>query len=372
MLSLDKFLSLFHAKTQMTFKQFLKHYKVRINTKVVPLEDYISRKKMDINNIKLIYENIQNRDLYLTRFYNTSLKVPDTMEITQPPMPRREMNNNQNVVYKNIIRNLFYKEILQLTQSGIANNPTYMNVLFDLYLHGIIDYKLLTPSALHYIENGRMGSVFSSFYFRASILNPYLIYSLNSRIFRAKRIFTPTLGWGSYFYGFSQSDISHYVGVDVIPSVCKGVEKFARHYPQIQSTIICKPSESLLNAKNMVKYNGFFDLVFFSPPYYKLELYPGAEQSTTNYSSYSDWLTNYWDKTIQLCFQVLEPGGKLCYIISDYGSEGIGGSYSLIKDMNSITKRYFIYKESLPMYNKNVHVTSHRETNEKIFIFQKK
>ena len=371
MLSLDTFLSLFHSKKKLSFSQFLKHYKVRINTKIIPLEEYISKKQIDYEDVKLLFDKIQLRDAYLTRFYNTSLKIPDITDITEPPMKRREMNNNKNVVYKNVIRNMFYKEILQLTSSGIANNPTYMNVLFDLYNNGIIDYKLLTPSALHYIRNGRIGSVFSSYYFRASILNPYLVYSLNARIFHAKRIFTPTLGWGSYFYGFSQSDITHYVGIDVIPSVCKGVQEFCNMFPHIKSNIICKPSESLLGNRSMTKYQGFFDLVFFSPPYYKLELYPGNDQSTTNYSSYSEWLSEYWDKTIQLCYQLLEPSGKLCYIISDYGSEGIGETYPLIRDMNSISRRYFTYKESLPMYNKNVHVTSHRETNEKIFIFQK-
>jgi len=371
MLSLDTFLFLFHTKKKLTFSQFLKHYKVRINAKIVGLEEYISKKQIAKEDIRLLYNHIQDRETYLTRFYNTSLKIPDNLEIAEPPMKRREMNNNKNVGYKNVIRNLFYKEILQLTSSGIANNPTYMNVLFDLYSGGVIDYKLLTPSALHYIRNGRIGSVFSSYYFRASILNPYLIYSLNTQIFRAKRIFTPTLGWGSYFYGFSQSNITHYVGVDVIPSVCKGVREFSEGFPHIKSEFICKPSESLLGDPAMAKYRGFFDLVFFSPPYYKLELYPGKQQSTTNYSTYSEWLAEYWTKTIQLCYQLLEPSGKLCYIISDYGSEGMGESYSLIRDMNSISRRFFTYKESLPMYNKNVHVTMHRETSEKIFIFQK-
>jgi hypothetical protein len=73
---------------------------------------------------------------------------------------------------------MHYKGILQDTKSGIEGVPTYIDVLKDLYLHSIIDYKLLTPSALHYIRQGRIGSVFSSYYFRASILNPYLIYSL--------------------------------------------------------------------------------------------------------------------------------------------------------------------------------------------------
>ena len=76
-------------------------------------------------------------------------------------------------------RNMHYKDILQNTTSDFANNPSYLDVIEDLYIHNIIDYKLLTPSALHYMREGRLGSNYSSFYFRASIMNPYLVYSLN-------------------------------------------------------------------------------------------------------------------------------------------------------------------------------------------------
>ena len=83
-----------------------------------------------------------------------------------------------------MIRNIHYEDILKNTYSGIENNPTFMKVLYDLYINRIIDYKILTPSAIHYIMDGRIGSVFSSFYFRASIMNPYLVYSLNKSLLK--------------------------------------------------------------------------------------------------------------------------------------------------------------------------------------------
>jgi hypothetical protein len=39
--------------------------------------------------------------------------------------------------------------------------------------------------------------------------------------------------------------------------------------------------------------------------------------------------------------------------------------------MNTITKKYFKLKSQQPMYNKDVHVTNHKETAEKIMIFVK-
>jgi hypothetical protein len=112
--------------------------------------------------------------------------------------------------------------------------------------------------------------------------------------------------------------------------------------------------------------------VFFSPPYFRLELYSGGKQSTTRYKSYDEWLSEYWRKTIELCHHVLVPGGKICYILSGYGSENTNGTYNLIQDMNNITKDVFgCSPRTLNMYNKDVHVTKHRETDEKIIIFKK-
>jgi hypothetical protein len=45
---------------------------------------------------------------------------------------------------------------------------------------------------------------------------------------------------------------------------------------------------------------------------------------------------------------------------------------NLLDDMNAITKKYFTFKGKQPMYNKNVNVTTHRETEEQIMLFVKK
>ena len=347
-LSLNEFLSLFQAPIHS-----YKDAKVRVGDHLVDLKS----RKIPIADIRLLYENILKRNEYLTRFYNLSL-LPQPLSMKEP---MKIMNNNEETKYKNIIRNIYYQEILQNTKSGIENNPTYMDVLYDLYVNNIIDYKILTPSARFYMKEGRLGSVFSSYYFRASILNPYLVYSLNKTILHGNRVFTPTLGWSSYCYGFLESGVTEYVGTDVIPKVCKKTKEFAKYYNR-QVEIFCSPSEKL-PISFINKYKNHFDVIFFSPPYYRLELYEGTNQSTTKYSSYEEWLEKYWEKTIEICKKVMVQGGKLCYIISDYEN------HNLIRDMNKITKKYFTLKKTMNMYNKNIDVTTHRETNEKIFIF---
>jgi len=357
-----------------TYKEFTQIAQVQTSAGLIPLKQYTKARKIPPTDIRELYQHIINRNEYLARFYEKSLKPVIPLTITESPMPISNMNNNSQVKYKNIIRNLYFVDILQNTQSGLENLPSFLNVLEDLYIHYIIDYKILTPSARHYIREGRIGSVFSSLFFRASIMNPYLVYSLNHRLLKGERIFTPTLGWTSYCYGFLECPyVTHYVGVDVIPKVCKTTTEFAnKFYSQKYTDIYCQPSESLLtNHSFMKKYAQWFDVVFFSPPYYRLELYSGQNQSTKQYKTYNDWLNGYWMRTIKLCWHVLKKGGRLCYIISDYmdGNTKI----NLVDDMNEITKQLgFKQNRILRMHNKSVKVNLNQENNdERICLFIK-
>lgn len=363
-----------HNAPNPTYKEFTQIAQVQTSAGLVPLKQYTKARKIPPTDIRELYQHIINRNEYLARFYEKSLKPVLPLTITESPMPIAHLNNNAQVKYKNIIRNLYFMDILQNTKSGLANLPSFLDVLEDLYIHYIIDYKILTPSARHYIREGRIGSVFSSLFFRASIMNPYLVYSLNHKLLKGTRIFTPTLGWSSYCYGFLECPfVTHYVGVDVIPNVCKTTAEFASHfYPKKPTEIYCQPSESLLmNQIFMKKYAQWFDVVFFSPPYYRLELYSGQQQSTTQYKSYEEWLEGYWMKTIKLCWHVLKKGGKLCYIISDYidGNQKI----ELIRDMNQITTHQgFKQQRILRMHNKSVAVNLNQENNdERICLFIK-
>jgi len=283
LLTKNSFISKFETKkTSKNFNDFIHFAQVRNGERLRPLIEYKTANNISIEDLEILFENIQNKREYLERFYDTSLKPTEAELGAEKPMKNHQFNNNVLVNYKNIIRNMFYREILRETKSGIPNVPSFLSVLEDLFLRDIIDYKILTPSARFYLKQGRLGSVLSSFYFRASIMNPYLTFSLNKSLLKGSRIFTPTLGWGSYCYGFMESGIEEYVGTDVIPSVCSKVENFAKNkYPNVKTHIYCLPSEELLDSYYFrKKYKEYFDVVFFSPPYYQLELYPGKSQST--------------------------------------------------------------------------------------------
>lgn len=102
-----------------------------------------------------------------------------------------------------------------------------------------------------------------------------------------------------------------------------------------------------------------------------MELYKSDNQSTDKYKTYEEWLAGYWEETIKMCHHVLSPKGKMCYILSGYGSENTKEQYDLLEDMNKITKKYFKLNGVQPMHNKDVHMTKHKETAEKIMLFSK-
>tara|TARA_Y100000816_G_scaffold292317_1_gene286972 strand:- start:3854 stop:4960 length:1107 start_codon:yes stop_codon:yes gene_type:complete len=364
----QQFINKYNKSNKQSFNEFLLQAKVKSGNNLKPLLEHIKIHKLKKKDIYTLFNNIQNNEKYLTTYFNKSLK-PYNLSIEHEPMT--VYNNNSQVQYKNIIRNMFFKQLMENTETVVNNIDSYGNMIDNLYNKQIIDYKLLTPSALHYIKEGRIGSVFSSYYFRASILNPYLVYSLQETILKGSKIFTPTLGWGSYCYGFMESDkVKHYVGTDVIKNVCGKITTFASNkYPSKKSDIYCKPSESLLLSINFLRlYKSYFDTIFFSPPYYDLEKYEGKEQSINNYKTYEEWLEKYWHQTIKLCHHVMCKGGKICYIISNYKR---GEQYmDLVSDLNKITKKYFTLVKIIPMKNKNVYVNK-TGNEEQIVIFKK-
>jgi len=381
-ISLDEWLHKFKKKytNTISFIDFIKYSTVKTTNNRISLIDYIKKHNINKNLLRPYYLFWKDYETYLTNSYNRTLRVEDELlEPIKDTNKDKVYSNNINTKFKNVVRNLFWKETLIETTTGIPNIPNHFIVIHNFICNLVIDYKLLTPSIIKYInepKNTPISSILSGLYFRTSILNPYLIYSLFEHNLTKTypnnlRVFTPTLGWGSYLYGLlSCSKIIEYVGVDVIDTVVKKVEKFSnKYFPDKQVTLYKQPSETLKNNKSFiskVKKNKF-DFIFFSPPYYELELYPGKEQSTTSYKSYEEWLDKYWNETIQLCSNIINKDGRMVYIISKYK-----GADNLEIDMNNITKKYFRLVNKYRMGNSNVGFTNHRDSGENIYIFAPK
>ena len=100
-ISLKSFLKLFHVKDEKpcTVNHLMMNAHVQVGTKRRKLKEYTKDKHISKDTIKTLCEHINNRDEYLTRFYNLSLQIhPDKLSISNTginPMRNREMNNNQ-------------------------------------------------------------------------------------------------------------------------------------------------------------------------------------------------------------------------------------------------------------------------------------
>lgn len=381
-------------------RSFVKNACVRMsNGNVVELNKYIKEKYADRDKIQrqhaidILYDIVSHKQELLKNFYNKSLSVQDNNlphHIAElQPMNLNALSNAKEPRFKNFIRNLHYLGILKETTTNLKGIRSYLDVLDELFQYWIIDYKLLTPSALYYFSNGIVGSILSSFYFRASIMNPYLAYSVihhlspsvgirrsvfDAGVRRTRRwrspttsknfnLFTPVLGWSSYFAGAAQlPGLRKYTGIDVLPKVCEKTRRYAARYPTIDSTIICKKSELVAQDKQFLRENREkFDVIFFSPPYYKLEEYSDVMRE---YPDFQSWIDTYWIPTIQMCHHVMRPNGRMGFIVSlDKEND--------IRKMIQLSRVGFHRVSTYPILNVGSDVNKTYKT-EHLYIYRKK
>jgi hypothetical protein len=187
---------------------------------------------------------------------------------------------------------------------------------------------------------------------RASIFNPATYKGIMENVFRGDTVFAPVMGWNAYQFGFySSTKFKHFIATDVIPEVVDNGRLLHNSYKAYSDQSIfelmdkdidlyCCPSEELQARHKFVdKYKDSIDAVLFSPPYYDLEIYDSPDQSFTNYPDYDDWLQGYWERTIEICEQVLRPGGRLGFIISNYRNKE-KKDVTISEDMMEVVSRH--------------------------------
>jgi hypothetical protein len=165
---------------------------------------------------------------------------------------------------------------------------------------------------------------------RASIFNPATYKGILDGVFTGETLFAPVMGWNAYQLGFYGSKFKHFIATDVIPDVVDNGKLLHEQYKQYQDKSVFAMEEKttdlyLCPSEELDKRHGFaeryrdaVDAVLFSPPYFDLEIYPSDNQSFTSYPDYQTWLTQYWEETVKLCVQVMKPGAKFGFVISNY------------------------------------------------------
>lgn len=288
------------------------------------------------NNIS-VKENLPRFDPEPEKLYADDLRV-----INGGVSPRGRLN-----------KSVFWKHIYG-TKSGLKD----YELLTDL--KALVEYRL-TPRLLYpamgkyFIENN-YSSYFMNIratYPTLSVFNPYAYANILDNVLGGKKVFTPVLSWGSPAIALSVcQNVNEVVACDVIEDVVSKSKKLFKHLAGTKTdkkfTAYCCPSEKLAKTHDFhIKYRDYFDTVFFSPPYFDLEMYDGGEQSVASYPDYNTWLRKYWTNTVKLCHRVLKPGATFSFVIvPSYKSGSEKRVLEISLDMLNIAKTYFLHVDT--------------------------
>lgn len=346
----NEFRRFFNTK-KISFSEFLE--KAHTNRNIL-LTDWLDNFKDD--DIRKINKNEYLQSLYkimvvdseenLLKWYEQHISIENINDYIYFDLDKEILNekiisgNTKNLT--RIIKNIFFENVYDTRKIGFNTKPTLFLTLKSMFEDFCLPRCCGLPMACKKILNNNVGGLYAIIRGtenKASIFNPYTASYIFDRIFQANKILTPVLDWNSYLIGFFNSNATEYVGIDVIPDVVNNAELISKNFNK-KTKFYCCPSEKIDSRFNFSNiYKNYFDSIFFSPPYFDLEKYKGGEQSIDNYKTYNEWLEQYWDKTCQLCKDVLDDNGHFGFVISNYNNNNIS------EDLLNIAKKYFSLNE---------------------------
>jgi len=353
--TLQEFLNLFNLQKSISFDDFSKKISVLNGSDTSgnfvvrsDLDTFIDRvSKKDNRKSRLIdYKQklykmiIQEPEVALTEWFNRTVDISEPINYYFEIPKASILDNNTfagrtHAKYGRLCKNINFENFYN-TKKLYSNDFEYVVGLMKAMFE---DFKLrnslVGPAFFDHIckIDNNYGQFWTDFMMgcnRASIFNPVTYRGIMEELFQGDTIFAPCMGWNAYQLGFYNSNWKKFISTDVIPEVVGNGNKLHMEWLDYKNNSLFEiankevelylcPSEKLNERYDFGnKYNEQVDAVLFSPPYYDLEIYPGAEQSFTNYPNYEDWLINYWEATVMVAKQVLKPGGKFAFVISNY------------------------------------------------------
>lgn len=130
--------------------------------------------------------------------------------------------------------------------------------------------------------------------------------------FNAKRVYDPCMGWGDRLSGALAANLDFYYGRDVNPFCFAGYSEQLKRLPSFMNA-----SFEMVGSETSCPEKDYFDLVFTSPPYFKMEKYAGDMQSHALYKTFDEWLEGYLYPTAKNAYLSVKSGGYVALNISD-------------------------------------------------------
>ena len=327
---------------------------------------------------------------FLENWYNEHIKQTVRQHISgiTPCETNGILDGSKKSEYGRIVKNLFWEDVYSTYTTNSMGLPTTYEVLKKSVEYPFIYRMWKQPSSQKFVVkdkryNSRLFNILRGTSSKASIFNPNTAAYIISNILKSEKLLTPCLGWASYLIGSFSADVKHYVGIDVIPSVVDKCKLLSEDYcsnpfnEEFKYDFYCCPSEQIDKRHNFIEtYKEYFDSVFFSPPYFDLEVYEGGEQSIESFPNYQDWLKGYWEETVKMCHSVLEKDGIFSFVIvPQYQSKK--ETIFIGKDLSTIAKKYFTEIETKQIQwrtQTSLSIEKQKESgnSENLYLFTKK
>lgn len=374
--TLQQFLNLFNLQKNVSFNDFSAKLSVLNGSDTSgnfvvrsDLDTFVTRvAKKDNRNARLhdyklkLYKMIvQEPEVALEAWYNRTVAITESMDFYFQIPEAKILDGNTfagrtHAKYGRLCKNINFENFYN-TKKLYSNDFEYVVGLMKAMFE---DFKLrnslVGPAFFDHIckidnDYGQFWTDFMMGCNRASIFNPVTYRGIMEELFEGDTIFAPCMGWNAYQLGFYNSNWKKFIATDVIPEVVDNGNKLHAEWQKYRDASLFEidnkeidlylcPSEELNKRHNFSeKYKEQVDAVLFSPPYYDLEIYPGEEQSFTNYPNYEDWLLNYWEATVMTAKQVLKPGGRFAFVISNYRNKA-KEEVTISQDMRDIAEAH--------------------------------
>ena len=298
---------------------------------------------------------VEAPEMFLQNWYDLHIKQTARQNISGITSCESNgiIDGSKKVEYGRIVKNLFWEDVYSTYTTNSMGLPTTYEVLKKSVEYPFIYRMWKQPSSQKFVVkdkqfNSRLFNILRGTSSKASIFNPNTAAYIINNILKSKKLLTPCLGWGSYLIGSFSANVKHYVGIDVIPSVVDKCKLLSEDYcnnpfddSDFKYNFYCCPSEQIAKRHNFIEtYKEYFDSVFFSPPYFDLEVYEGGEQSIESFPNYQDWLEGYWEETVKMCHSVMAKDAIFSFVIvPQYQSKK--ETIYIGKDLSTIAKKYF-------------------------------
>jgi hypothetical protein len=144
------------------------------------------------------------------------------------------------------------------------------------------------------------------------------------QFFDAKRVLDPCTGWGGRLLGtLAAAADTEYVGCEPDPKTAEGLRQILADPAipasvRVRGQIIEKPAEEAMAEIALLPK---FDLILTSPPYFNLEIYTAGEQSIGKWTTWDEWVSEWYKPLILNSLSRLKEGGVSCWSVKNFKTD---------------------------------------------------